>query len=129
MITPSANSRGWAEKSSSVRFSTSVFSRRTHLHPSRTGSDPRAGTPSSQLNSTAILTLISLYYLTDSFLSSVWIYVANPESLSSVYTNKASSIDAPMLFSQYKYNVAYWPEEFVAKVGNFVSYTGALRSS
>jgi hypothetical protein len=96
---------------------------------SRTGSDPRAGTPSSQLNSTAILTLISLYYLTDSFLSSVWIYVANPESLSSVYTNKASSIDAPMLFSQYKYNVAYWPEEFVAKVGNFVSYTGALRSS
>jgi hypothetical protein len=34
-----------------------------------------------------------------------------------------------MLFSQYKYNVAYWPEEFVAKVGNFVSYTGALRSS
>ncbi|KAJ7817688.1 hypothetical protein B0H14DRAFT_1384509 [Mycena olivaceomarginata] len=92
-------------------------------------SDPRAGTPSSQLNSTAILTLISLYYLTDSFLSSVWIYVVNPESLSSVYTNKASSIDAPMLFSQYKYNVAYWPEEFVAKVGNFVSYTGALRSS
>jgi hypothetical protein len=84
--------------------------------------------PPSQLNSTAILTVISLYYLTDSFLSSLWIYVANPEAFSSVY-NKASSTDAPMLFSQYKYNVAYWPEEFVAKVGNLVSYTGALRSS
>ncbi|KAJ7347517.1 Alpha/Beta hydrolase protein [Mycena albidolilacea] len=85
-------------------------------------SDPRAGMPPSQLNSTAILTLISLYYLTDSFLSSLWIYVANPEAFSSVYSNKAST-DAPMLFSQYKYNVAYWPEEFVAKVGNLVSYT------
>ncbi|KAJ7327572.1 hypothetical protein DFH08DRAFT_1084728 [Mycena albidolilacea] len=92
-------------------------------------SDLRAGTPSSQLNSTANLTLIPLYYLTDSFLSSLWIYVVNPESFSSVYTNKASSMDAPMLFSQYKYNVAYWPEEFVAKVGNFVSYISALRSS
>ncbi|KAJ7884148.1 Alpha/Beta hydrolase protein [Mycena olivaceomarginata] len=85
-------------------------------------SDPRAGMPPSQLNSTAILTLISLYYLTDSFLSSLWIYVANPEAFSSVYPNKAST-DAPMLFSQYKYNVAYWPEEFIAKVGNLVSYT------
>jgi hypothetical protein len=105
MITRSADSRGWTEKSSSVRFSTSVFSRRTHLHPSRTRSDPRAGTPSSQLNSTAILTLISLYYyLTDSFLSSLWIYVTNPENFSSAYTNKASSMDAPMLFGQYKCN-------------------------
>ncbi|KAJ6556292.1 Alpha/Beta hydrolase protein [Mycena capillaripes] len=85
-------------------------------------SDPRAGTPPSKLDSTAILTLVSLYYLTESFLSSIWIYVANPKAFSGVYTNQASSTDAPMLFSQYKYN-PYWPEEYVAKIGNLVSYT------
>ncbi|KAJ7695886.1 hypothetical protein B0H14DRAFT_3529907 [Mycena olivaceomarginata] len=30
-------------KSQTLRFSTSVFSRRTHLHPSRPGSDPHTG--------------------------------------------------------------------------------------
>ncbi|KAJ7449091.1 Alpha/Beta hydrolase protein [Mycena galericulata] len=74
-------------------------------------SDPRASTPPSVLNNTAILTSISLYYLTDSFLSSVWIYSQN-----------SAATDAPMLFSQYEYNTALWPEEYVAQVGNLVSY-------
>ncbi|KAJ7124413.1 Alpha/Beta hydrolase protein [Mycena epipterygia] len=83
-------------------------------------SDPRAGTPPSVLNSTAILTSVSLYYLTNSFLSSVWIYEQNPNGFRPVYTKAAT--DAPMLFSQYEYNIGYWPEEYVAKVGNLVSY-------
>ncbi|KAJ7112237.1 hypothetical protein C8R44DRAFT_882627 [Mycena epipterygia] len=70
-------------------------------------SDPRAGTPPSVLNNTAILTSVSLYYLTDSFLSSVWIYGQNPNAFR---------------VSQYEYNFGLWPKEFVAKVGNLVSY-------
>ncbi|KAJ6508076.1 Alpha/Beta hydrolase protein [Mycena vulgaris] len=83
-------------------------------------SDPRAGTPPSELNNTAILTLVSLYYLTDSFLSALWIYAQNPTGLRTVYTK--AETNAPMLFSQYEYNIAMWPEEYVAKVGNLVSY-------
>ncbi|KAJ7162102.1 Alpha/Beta hydrolase protein [Mycena filopes] len=82
-------------------------------------SDPRAGTPPSVLNSTAILTTVSLYYLTDSFLSSVWIYAQNPSGFGSVVTKAPT--DAPMLFSQFEYN-PLWPEEYVAKAGNLVSY-------
>ncbi|KAJ7277110.1 Alpha/Beta hydrolase protein [Mycena rebaudengoi] len=86
------------------------------------GPTPARGRPPSLLDNTAILTIISLFYLTESFHSSLWIYVANPAAFSSVYTNKAGSAGAPMLFSGYKHNVAYWPEKFVAKVGNLVSY-------
>ncbi|KAJ7183808.1 Alpha/Beta hydrolase protein [Mycena filopes] len=83
-------------------------------------SDPRAGTGPSQLTSTELLTMISLYSLTDSFPSSLLIYGANPGAFGAVYTKAPT--DAPMLFSQHKYNVACWPREFVAKVGNLVSY-------
>ncbi|KAJ6507188.1 Alpha/Beta hydrolase protein [Mycena vitilis] len=83
-------------------------------------SDPRAGTPPSVLDNTAILTSVSLYYLTDSFLSSVWIYAQNPAGFKTVYTEALT--DAPLLFSQYEYNVGFWPQEYVAKVGNLVSY-------
>ncbi|KAJ6621487.1 Alpha/Beta hydrolase protein [Mycena sp. CBHHK59/15] len=84
-------------------------------------SDPRAGTPPSVLNNTAILTSVSLYFLTESFLSSVWIYAQNPQALRTVYTTAAT--DAPLLFSQYEYNTGIWPKEYVEKVGNLVSYT------
>ncbi|KAJ7219698.1 Alpha/Beta hydrolase protein [Mycena haematopus] len=86
----------------------------------KTGSDPRAGTTPSVLNSTAILTSISLYYLTQSFLSSVWIYAQNPTGFGTEYSKAPT--DAPMLFSQFEYNIAFWPEEWVAEVGNLVSY-------
>ncbi|KAJ7785597.1 Alpha/Beta hydrolase protein [Mycena olivaceomarginata] len=83
-------------------------------------SDPRAGTPPSALDNTAILTSVSLYYLTDSFLSSVWIYGQNPSAFRVTYAKAPT--DAPLLFSQYEYNFGLWPKEFVAKVGNLVSY-------
>ncbi|KAF8144266.1 Alpha/Beta hydrolase protein [Mycena galopus ATCC 62051] len=85
-----------------------------------TGSDPRAGTPPSVLNTTAILTSLSLYYLTQSFLSSVWIYAQNPHGFGMEFSKAPT--DAPMLFSQFEYNIAFWPEEWVAEVGNLVSY-------
>jgi hypothetical protein len=79
------------------------------------------------LNNTTILTSVSLYYLTESFLSSVWIYAQNPDGLKTVYTKAPT--DAPLLFSQYEYNTGLWPEEYVAKVGNLVSYKGVCFSS
>ncbi|KAJ7262592.1 Alpha/Beta hydrolase protein [Mycena rebaudengoi] len=83
-------------------------------------SDPRSGTPLSVLTNIAILTLVSLYYLTDSFLSAEWIYAQNANGFPEVYTKAPT--DAPMLFSQFGYNVRFWPEEYVAGVGNLVSY-------
>ncbi|KAJ7890990.1 Alpha/Beta hydrolase protein [Mycena olivaceomarginata] len=82
--------------------------------------DPRAGTPPSVLNDTAFLTLVSLYYLTHTFHSSLWIYAQNPNGFRGTYTK--ANTDAPMLFSQFEYTNALWPQEYVAKVGNLVSY-------
>lgn len=86
----------------------------------KTGSDPRAGTTPSILTHNEILRSVSLYYLTQSFLSSVFVYFQNPGGFHTTYTK--ADTDAPMLFSSFKYNVAFWPREFVAKVGNLVRY-------
>ncbi|KAJ7646784.1 Alpha/Beta hydrolase protein [Roridomyces roridus] len=84
-------------------------------------SDPRAGTPPSVLNTTAILTSVSLYALTSSFLTSVWIYASNPNGFSTTYSQAPT--DAPMLFSQFEYNIIFYPEEYVKQTTkNLVSY-------
>jgi hypothetical protein len=72
------------------------------------------------LNDTAFLTIVSLYYLTNTFYSSLWIYAQNPNGFRSTYTK--ANTDVPMLFSQFEYTNALWPQEYVAKVGNLVSY-------
>ncbi|KAJ7310939.1 Alpha/Beta hydrolase protein [Mycena albidolilacea] len=82
-------------------------------------SDPRAGTSPSVLDNTVILTSVSLYYLTDPSLSSVWIYAQNANAFETAYAKAPT--DAPLLFSQYEYSVLS-PEEYVAEVGNLVSY-------
>lgn len=91
-----------------------------HLHRYYTGSDPRAGTTPSVLTRNEILRSISLYYLTGTFTSSVYIYYQNPHGFGTEYTKART--DAPMLFSAFKYNVAFWPQKLVAKVGNLVYY-------
>ncbi|KAK4912387.1 hypothetical protein LTR66_017290 [Elasticomyces elasticus] len=83
-------------------------------------SDPNAGHAPSVLTHNEILRSISLYYLTESFASSVAIYAQNPQGFNTVYT-KANN-DAPLLFSAFKYNVGFWPPALVAKVGNLVYY-------
>ncbi|KAJ7652022.1 alpha/beta-hydrolase [Mycena polygramma] len=83
-------------------------------------SDPRAGTGPSVLTDTALLTATSLYYLTGSFLSSVWQYARNAGAFRQLYTKPAT--DAPMFFSLFEYNILLWPQEYVAKVGNLVWY-------
>ncbi|UKZ69561.1 uncharacterized protein TrAtP1_010567 [Trichoderma atroviride] len=83
-------------------------------------SDPKAGTSPSVLDHKQILLSVSLYYLTRSFLSSVYIYFQNPNGFKTSYTK--AQTDAPLLFSAFKYNVGFWPEPVVAKVGNMVMY-------
>ncbi|KAJ7873836.1 Alpha/Beta hydrolase protein [Mycena olivaceomarginata] len=68
-------------------------------------SDPRAGTPPSVLTNTPILTSISLYFLTESFSSSVWSYAQNPDGIKAVYSRAPT--DAPLLFSQFPYNLVH----------------------
>ncbi|KAJ7761029.1 Alpha/Beta hydrolase protein [Mycena metata] len=80
-------------------------------------SDPRAGTPPSLLDHTAILTAVSLYYLADSFLSSIWIYEQNSNVLNPVYGKGPT--DAPLLFSQYEYSIGFWPEQYCRKGREF----------
>ncbi|KAF2811954.1 alpha/beta-hydrolase [Mytilinidion resinicola] len=83
-------------------------------------SDPRAGTPPSVLDHNEILKSVSLYYLTKSLVSSMYIYFQNPEALKTVYSK--AQTDAPMLFSGFKYNPGFWPPALVAQVGNLVLY-------
>ncbi|KAK7064777.1 putative epoxide hydrolase [Favolaschia claudopus] len=82
-------------------------------------SDPRAGTGPSVLTKTAILTGVSLYYLTGSFQSSVWQYAHNANAFRE-YSKPPT--DAPMLWSSFEYNIGLWPREYVAQIGNLVEY-------
>ncbi|KAF2092405.1 alpha/beta-hydrolase [Rhizodiscina lignyota] len=84
-------------------------------------SDPRQGTGPSLLTHNEILTEVSLYYLTRSIVSSMYIYAQNPNGFMTTY-HKART-DAPLLFSSFKYNVGFWPQQLVARVGNLVKYT------
>ncbi|RDW85444.1 hypothetical protein BP5796_03769 [Coleophoma crateriformis] len=83
-------------------------------------SDPHAGSGGSVLDSNEILRSVSLYYLTRSFISSLYIYAQNPHAFATQYTK--AHTNAPMLFSAFKYNVAFWPPALVEKVGNLVLY-------
>ncbi|KAL2843055.1 alpha/beta-hydrolase [Aspergillus pseudodeflectus] len=84
-------------------------------------SDTNAGRAPSTLTHNEILRSVSLYYLTESFASSVLTYAQNPNGFATVYTK--ANTDAPLLFSAFKYNVGFWPPAVVAKVGNLVKYT------
>ena len=84
-------------------------------------SDPRAGTDLSVLTNNEILRTVSLYYLSHSFLSSVFIYYQNAATAFGPDYVKAQT-DAPLLYSQFKYNVAFAPSEVVAQIGNLVMY-------
>jgi hypothetical protein len=88
-----------------------------------TASDPRKGSGPSNLPHNEILREVSLYYLTRSFISSVYIYAQNPGGFKPTdYSNVKARTDAPLLYTTFEYNIGFWPKEFVAAVGNLVSY-------
>jgi hypothetical protein len=72
------------------------------------------------LDHAEILTGVSLFYLTKSFLSSTFIYAQNQNGFRAEYAK--ATTDAPLLFSAFKYNVGFWPPAKVAQVGNLVKY-------
>ncbi|KAJ6569565.1 Alpha/Beta hydrolase protein [Mycena capillaripes] len=83
-------------------------------------SDPRAGTPPSVLTHETLLTMVSLYYLTQTFQSSVWLYAQNPTAFSSNYFKPPT--DAPLVFSLYEFDLMFWPKEYVERASNLVLY-------
>ncbi|KAI0456781.1 Alpha/Beta hydrolase protein [Xylaria acuta] len=86
-------------------------------------SDPRQGTGPSILTHHEILREVSLYYLTGSFASAVYIYAQNPNGFRRTdYSDVKARTDAPLLYTTFKYNIGFWPKEYVAAAGNLVSY-------
>lgn len=88
------------------------------------GSDPQFGVYPSTLTNNTILTQVSLYYLTQTIISSGFIYAQNQNGFKTTYSK--ANTDAPLLYSFFKYNIGYWPREWVEQVGNLVRYTGEL---
>lgn len=91
------------------------------------GSDPRQGTGPSLLNHHEILRHVSLYYLTETIVSSVYMYYQNPHGFSTNYAKP--NTDAPLLYSTFSHKVGFWPKGLVEKVGNLVSYSCKCTSS
>ncbi|KAM0247772.1 hypothetical protein ACHAQJ_009705 [Trichoderma viride] len=90
-------------------------------------SDPRAGTGPSVLTHNEILKTVSLYYLTKSFNSAGFIYYQNQNGFATTYTK--ANTDAPLLFSSFKYNVAFWPPALANRTGNLVVYNSEYHMS
>ncbi|KAK0756232.1 hypothetical protein N5P37_011147 [Trichoderma harzianum] len=83
-------------------------------------SNPRRGTGPSVLNDHEILRVVSLYYLTQSFTSAAYIYNQNPSSFA-VPLSKAKT-DAPFLFSNFKYDTFFIPEQIIRPLTNPLYY-------
>lgn len=86
------------------------------------GSDPRRGTGPSTLTNNEILKHTSLYYLSKTFITASYIYEQNPTILSSAYPYRKAKTSSPLLFTDFPYNIQYWPKQVVASVGNLVYY-------
>jgi hypothetical protein len=84
--------------------------------------DPDRSAPST-FNDETILTSVSLYFLTRTFLSSVWIYHVGALGTGPAAYNIERPV-APMGFSAFRYNPGAWPEAMIAKVGNLTVYRG-----
>jgi pimeloyl-ACP methyl ester carboxylesterase len=85
---------------------------------------PTGGDPDflkSENGARSILTSTTLYYLSKSFVSSVFVYAQNPDGFKTTYTR--AETDAPMLYTAGRWNTVYWPKEYAQKVGNLVRYT------
>ncbi|KAH7338342.1 Alpha/Beta hydrolase protein [Rhizoctonia solani] len=86
-----------------------------------TSGDPLMGMRPSTLDNNTILTSVSLYYLTRTFETSVNTYYQNPKEFAPIMRRAANSI--PMGFASYRYEAQYYPQFYVAKVGNLVYYS------
>jgi hypothetical protein len=83
--------------------------------------DPDRSPPSTVTDDT-ILTSVSLYYLSRTFLSGAWIYTRAVLFTDYNVTHPAT----PMGFSAFRYNMYQWPKQLIAQVGNLTVYRGKL---
>ena len=102
-------------------FPSIIQTKPTHP-PLNPGADIRAGQPPSLLTHNEILRSISLYYLTDSFMPSVYTYAQEPQFPYKEGIYRRARTDAPMLVSYFKYVIGFWPEDVLRMMGNLVSY-------
>ncbi|QRV92975.1 epoxide hydrolase [Ceratobasidium sp. AG-Ba] len=85
-------------------------------------SDPQFGVPPSTITNNTILTEVSLYYLTGTFETSVNTYFRNPAGWSPTMLHAVNNV--PMGYAAYYYDLDYYPEFYVSKIGNLVYYAG-----
>ncbi|KAL6692291.1 hypothetical protein J3F84DRAFT_402106 [Trichoderma pleuroticola] len=67
-----------------------------------------------------ILRHVSLYYLTQTFDSAAFVYAQNPDGFSHTYRTARSK--QPLLYTNFRYNILFYPEKLVATIGNLVYY-------
>ncbi|KAM0449852.1 hypothetical protein ACHAO4_007154 [Trichoderma viride] len=85
-------------------------------------SDPRRGTGPSLVTNNEILMHVSMYYLTQTFDSAAFIYAQNPTGKGFSYTYRRARSNQPLLYSNFQWNMLFYPEKLVATVGNLVYY-------
>ncbi|PNP45519.1 hypothetical protein TGAMA5MH_02742 [Trichoderma gamsii] len=85
-------------------------------------SDPRRGTGPSIVTNNEILRHVSMYYLTQTFDSAAFIYAQNPTGKGFLYTYRRARTNQPLLFSNFQWNMLFYPERLVATIGNLVYY-------
>ncbi|EJD48566.1 alpha/beta-hydrolase [Auricularia subglabra TFB-10046 SS5] len=78
--------------------------------------------PHGQVTSKDILTGVSLYYLTRSFLTSVFQYAYNPGGFQDSTKPRKANTTAPLGYGHFKWDVGHWPRYIVEKLGNLVFY-------
>jgi hypothetical protein len=84
------------------------------------GADATAGHYPSVLTHNEILRSISLTYLTDTFMSSIYTYAQDPSVLETGI--RRAKTDAPMLVTFFRYSIGFWPEVVLQTMGNLVMY-------
>lgn len=67
-----------------------------------------------------------MYYLTETFDSAAFIYAQNPTGKGFSYTYRRARSNQPLLYSNFQWNMLYYPEKLVATVGNLVYYNCEL---
>ncbi|CAE6378117.1 unnamed protein product [Rhizoctonia solani] len=84
--------------------------------------DPLMGTSPSTLDNNTIMTTVSLYFLTRTFETSINTYYQNPKEFTPSVMRRATN-NIPMGFASYKYEAQYFPQFYLAQVGNLVYYS------
>jgi hypothetical protein len=101
-------------------------SKKQPLTRPRAGADPNAGTGVSLLNHNEILRSVTLTYLTNTFISSIYTYAQDTDlPYIKGIVNRAHT-DAPMFVTFFKYSIGFWPESVLRLMGNLVQYRSKL---